>query len=292
MTNVPELTIKCLDKGFVTLVDVMPRLVPEELKTADYAVVQAARVSYGHGTKTVNEDRGLIRYLMRHNHSTPLEMIDFKFCMKLPIFVARQIIRHRTVSVNEYSGRYSIMKDEFFIPGIEAVRYQSKTNKQGGDQVASEPEAKNFVDYLDKNCDVLYTKYQEFIDKGISREQARMVLPVSNYTEWYWKINLKNLLHFLALRCDSHAQYETRVFADAMLELIKPIVPWTVEAWEDYHPMRGAITLTRLEVETLRNFLSANLWQLPVPGLDSNNKREQTEWLEKAVKIGLKVEVK
>lgn len=285
MDNVPEKTINCLDHGFVTLVDVMPRLVPKDRPTADAAVVQAARVSYGDGTKTVNEDRGLIRYLMRHNHSTPFEMIEFKFHMKMPIFVARQIVRHRMVSLNEVSGRYSILKDEFYLPDVDGIRQQSKTNKQGGDQQIESNVAAGFIDQLKSVADSTYGLYETYLEEGVSREQARMILPVNLYTEWYWKIDLKNLLHFLALRCDAHAQYETRVFADALLNLIKPIVPVTIEAWDDYHDYRGAVKLTRLEIEAIKTMLDGKI----VAPLNSDNKREQAEWVEKAAKLGLHV---
>lgn len=285
MNNVVDKTIKCLDHGFVTLVDVMPRLVPAERPTADAAIVQAARVSYGDGTKTVNEDRGLIRYLMRHNHSTPFEMIEFKFHMKMPIFVARQIVRHRMVSLNEVSGRYSILKDEFYLPEVDGIRQQSKTNKQGGDQQIDSAVAAEFIDKLKGVADSTYGLYEDYLDEGVSREQARMILPVNLYTEWYWKIDLKNLFHFLALRCDAHAQYETRVFADALLELIKPIVPTAVEAWDDYHDYRGAVKLTRLEIEAIKTMLEGKI----VAPLVSDNKREQTEWVEKAGKLGFHV---
>lgn len=285
MNNVVDKTIKCLDHGFVTLVDVMPRLVPAERPTADAAIVQAARVSYGDGTKTVNEDCGLIRYLMRHNHSTPFEMIEFKFHMKMPIFVARQIVRHRMVSLNEVSGRYSILKDEFYLPEVDGIRQQSKTNKQGGDQQIESNVAAEFIDKLKGVAELTYGLYESYLEEGVSREQARMILPVNLYTEWYWKIDLKNLFHFLALRCDAHAQYETRVFADALLELIKPIVPVAVEAWDDYHDYRGAVKLTRLEIEAIRRMLEGKI----VAPLVSDNKREQTEWVEKAAKLGLSV---
>jgi thymidylate synthase (FAD) len=288
MTNMPELTIKCLDKGFVTLVDTMPRLVPDDRKTADFAIVQAARVSYGDGTKTLNEDRGLIRYLLRHTHTTPFEMVEFKFHCKMPIFIARQWIRHRTANVNEYSGRYSVMKDEFYFPDIDNIRKQSKSNKQGGDQQMSTVDAQGFIDILNETCDKAYATYQEYIDKGVAREQSRMILPVNNYTEWYWKIDLHNLFHFLGLRCDAHAQWEIRVFADAMLSLIQPIVPLAVEAWNDYHDHRGAIKLTRLEIEALQRYVGWNV-ETYAPQLESDNKRERTEWIEKAKKLGLNV---
>jgi len=290
MQNVPELNIKCLDKGFVSLVDVMPRLVPDDRKTSDFAIVQAARVSYGDGTKTVNEDRGLIRYLLRHSHTTPFEMCEFKFHCKMPIFIARQWIRHRTANINEYSGRYSVMKDEFYIPDIDHIRQQSKNNKQGGDQQASLVDAQEFLEILNETCDKLYKIYEDFNSKRFAREQSRMILPVNNYTEWYWKIDLHNLFHFLALRCDSHAQYEIRVFADAMLKLITPIVPIAIEAWNDYHPMRGAIKFTRLEVDALRNYLNSvklNEGLSEFPSLNSGNNREELEWREKAAFLGI-----
>jgi thymidylate synthase (FAD) len=294
MNNVPERTIKCLDKGHITLIDVMPRLVPDDQKTSDYAIVQAARVSYGDGTKTVNEDRGLIRYLMRHAHTTPFEMIEFKFHAKMPIFVARQWVRHRMSSTNEYSGRYSVMKDEFYIPEVNEVRQQSKNNKQGGDQIMSELDAQGFLGELNSLCDKAYQAYEEYNKKGVARELSRMILPVNNYTEWYWKIDLHNLMHFLALRCDSHAQSEIRVFAEAMLSLIRPIVPVALEAWDDYHPMRNALKLTRLEVDALSNFFQKYRNQFSIEdvraflSINSENKREQDEWLEKTIKLGLR----
>jgi len=288
MLNLKEKTIKCLDHGHVTLVDVMPRLAPDGQTTADYAIVQAARVSYGDGTKTLNEDRGLIRYLMRHLHTTPFEMCEFKFHCKMPIFIARQWIRHRTANVNEYSGRYSILKDEFFIP--EAARQQSTQNKQGGEQRLDNATSEQFSDYISSLCGEAYSKYEEFLEKGVSRELARISLPVNLYTEWYWKIDLHNLFHFLALRCDSHAQYEIRVFADAMLDLIRPIVPVSVEAWEDYNDHRGGVKLTRLEVEAIKGTL--NRIKERHPGLlksepiHSENNREQQEWTSKSTKLG------
>jgi thymidylate synthase (FAD) len=286
MSNVLEKTIKCLDKGHVTLVDVMPRVAPEGQKTADYAIVQAARVSYGAGTKTVNEDRGLIRYLMRHSHTTPYEMVEFKFHCKMPIFIARQWIRHRTANVNEVSGRYSVLKDEFYFPDKDEVRQQSKTNKQGGDEQVSEENASYFAGRVRLTSDNSYDLYEKFIEEGISREQARMILPVNLYTEWYWKIDLHNLFHFLGLRCDAHAQYEIRVFADAMLKLIEPIVPMAVEAWNDYHPYRKAIKLTALEIETIKQAFAG----FKVKEISSDNKRERAEWVEKAKSLGLVIE--
>jgi thymidylate synthase (FAD) len=288
LTNVEEKTIKCLGKGFVQLVDAMPRLVPDTEKTADYAIAEAARVSYGDGTKTVNENRGLIRYLLRHAHTTPFEMIEFKFLCKMPIFIARQWIRHRTANVNEYSGRYSVMKDEFYIPELSDVKIQSNINKQGGDQQADSLDAQGFLGVLNDICDKAYAIYEEYNAKGFAREQSRMILPVNNYTQWYWKIDLHNLLHFLALRCDSHAQMEIRVFADAMLSLITPIVPIAIEAWNDYHPMRGAMKLTRLEVDALKKYFG---WtdEKTAPPIESTNNREQAEWEKKAAALGLRI---
>lgn len=289
MEKIPNKTIQCLDHGFVTLVDFMPRLVPDETATADFAICQAARVSYGNGTKTVNEDRGLIRYLMRLDHTSPIEMIDFKLHCKMPLFVARQWIRTRTVSVNEASARYSIMKDEFYVPSLDNVRKQSKTNKQGGTEQIEKTTADDFVGYIESLCEETYADYVKYIEEGVSREQARMVLPVNLYTEWYWKINLLNLLRFLALRSDHHAQWEIQIYANAIIELIKPIIPITLEAWEDYNYLRGAIKLTRLEVEALSKYIQGfnSFAHQPFPEINSDNKREKSEWAEKAKKLGV-----
>jgi thymidylate synthase (FAD) len=284
LSNLSELSIPCLDHGHVRLVDAMPRLV-EPGQTADSAIVQAARVSYGAGTKTLNEDRGLIRYLLRHAHTTPLEMVEFKFHCKMPIFVARQWIRHRTASVNEVSGRYSEVKDETYRPALENVRAQSRTNKQGGEEQVSLEIAQEFIDNCILDGDESFTSYRGALHDGISRELARINLPLSTYTEWYWKIDLHNLLHFLALRCDSHAQYEIRVFAEAMLKLITPIVPMTIEAWNDYHPMRGGMRLSRLEVEALAKTLEGLEPSALYAEIESDNKREQEEWRQKLAKI-------
>lgn len=267
--------IKCLDHGFVKLVDCSPRIVPDK-QTADYAIVQAARVSYGEGTKSLNEDSGLIRYLMRHRHTTPFEMVEFKFLCKMPIFVARQWIRHRTASVNEYSARYSLVKDEFYLP-TDNVRRQSTKNKQGGEELIS---CGNFVQDLEFIANLAYENYEAYIDSGVARELSRMFLPINYYTEWYWKIDLHNLLHFLALRCDSHAQKEIQVYGNAMLNLIENIVPITIKAWNDYHPMRDALLLTSLEIEAIKNKTST---------INSENKREQEEWENKKKKLGITI---
>lgn len=261
------------EHGFVALVDAMPRLVPEG-QTADMAIVQAARVSYGAGTKKIQEDRGLLRYLLRHRHTTPFEMVEFKFHVAMPIFVARQWIRHRTANVNEYSARYSIMPDRFYRPTVENVRQQSTTNRQGGEETIEVSTAEEFLGLLE-DSEALYARYLELTERGVARELARVALPVSVYTEWYWKCDLHNLLHFLSLRMDPHAQIEIRDFATAMYDLIRPIVPVTCEAFEDYRT--GSMHLTRLEVEAIRSGQP----------LDSANKRENAEWEAKKAKLGL-----
>ncbi len=226
-----------LDHGFVRLIDYMGD---------DSAVVQAARVSYGRGTKKKNEDKGLIHYLMRHRHTTPFEMCEVKFHIKLPIFVARQWIRHRTASVNEYSARYSILGKEFYLPKREHHAPQSSTNKQGRGGVLSQEEADRVLFLLENDARQCYDHYEEMLNEenpgyspdpsriGLTRELARMNLTLNYYTEWYWKVNLHNLLHFLALRSDHHAQYEIRAYADVMLEIVKAWVPLTFQAFEKY----------------------------------------------------------
>lgn len=265
--------IKVHQHGLVALVDVMPRFAPVG-KTADFAIVQAARVSYGHGTKQVNEDRGLIRYLARHRHTTPFEMVEFKFHHVMPIFVARQWIRHRTANVNEYSARYSVVKDRFYRPSLESLRQQSATNRQGGTDQVDSLTAGEFYKYLDE-VEAHYADYQKMLDKGVARELARIGLPLNVYTEWYWKIDLHNLMHFLSLRMDSHAQQEIRDFANAMFALIQPIVPIAAEAYLDYN--LHSTRLSRLEIEALRTGRP----------LASDNKREVADWDEKKKRLGL-----
>jgi thymidylate synthase (FAD) len=225
-----------LDHGFVRVVDYMGN---------DSSVVQAARVSYGQGTKKVNADKALINYLIAHRHTTPLEMCEIKFHIKLPIFVARQWIRHRTASVNEYSARYSIVEDEFYVPKSENLSAQSKINHQGRDEstVLNAAESKRVLQILKEDSLKSYEHYLEMINQdasgnivddskeGLARELARMNLPLSCYTQWYWKIDLHNLLHFLNLRADSHAQYEIRVYAQVMLDMVKQWVPHCYEAF-------------------------------------------------------------
>ena len=265
--------IKVHDHGFVSLVDCMPRMVPEG-KTGDFAIVQAARVSYGQGTKQVSEDRGLVRYLMRHRHSTPFEMVEFKFHIAMPIFIARQWIRHRTANVNEYSARYSIMPDRFYRPDIENVRKQSKSNRQGGEGPIDAGTAEEFLKLLE-GAEANYAKYLDLTERGVARELARAVLPVSVYTEWYWKCDLHNIFHFLSLRMDPHAQIEIQDYAKAMYELIKPIVPVACEAFEDYR--LNAMHLTGLEIDAIRTGKP----------LATENKRETAEWEAKKARLGL-----
>lgn len=217
---------KCLNAGFVRLVDYMG---------GDESIVQAARVSYGKGTKTPSEDRILLHYLMRHLHTTPFEMVELKFHVKLPIFVARQWIRHRTANVNELSGRYSIMKDEFYVPSEDTIKAQSAKNKQGrADEEVSADLRRKVLDTILFDQQSSYKRYEEFLDDNIARELARINLPLSLYTEWYWKIDLHNLLHFLKLRMDRHAQYEIRIYAETIGQIVKCVAPMAWEAFEDY----------------------------------------------------------
>lgn len=261
--------------GFVALIDVMPRLVNDG-QTLDSAVVQAARVSYGDGTKSPSDDRTLIRYLMRMRHTSPFEQVELKFHVKLPIFLARQWIRHRTANVNEVSARYSEMKDEFFVPLQDDVRGQGSTNKQVGAGEIDDEESDYFVTSVGLTNGFCDQEYRHALQNGVCREQARIVLPLSTYTEMYWKIDLHNLLHFLHLRLDSHAQQEIRDYAEAMRDMIKPIAPHTWSAFEDYRT--EAITLSRLEVQAIANGHA----------LQSTNKREQQEFADKLERLKIK----
>lgn len=234
-----------LNEGFVRLVDIMPRLVGPGL-TADSAIVQAARVSYGEGTTRKSRDRELIRYLIRHRHTSPLEMVNIKWHMKLPIFVARQMIRHRTSSVNEYSGRYSKMKSEFWRP--YHIRRQDTVNKQGSIDDTDEELLERFQLYLEES-ERQYNSYEYLVDQGLGRELARTGLPLSMYTEWYWELDLHNTLHFLRLRMDSHAQKEIQDYAQAMYEILKRVVPVTMEAFEDY--VLNSLTFTGPELSVI-----------------------------------------
>ncbi|MCC6962426.1 MAG: FAD-dependent thymidylate synthase [candidate division Zixibacteria bacterium] len=232
--------VKVLDRGFVRLVDFMG---------SDDAIVEAARVSYGKGTKKRREDRGLIRYLMRHQHTTPFEMVEFKFHVKLPIFVARQWIRHRTANVNEYSGRYSVMEDEFYVPQPAEIKPQSTTNRQGREEGEIDPAVREaFIAFLNTSNRKLYDEYLKTIESGIAREIARINLPLSLYTQWYWKIDLHNLFHFLKLRLEETAQYEIREYAKAMAAMTKQVVPMAWEAFEDYQLNSAAFSSIELKL--------------------------------------------
>jgi thymidylate synthase (FAD) len=244
-----------LDHGFVQLVDYMGD---------DHAIVQAARTSYGRGTRSTSEDVGLIRYLMRHRHTTPFEMCEIKLLVRLPIFVARQWIRHRTASVNEYSARYSILDREFYIPQPEHLAAQSSTNRQGRGDVLSGEEAEMVMRLLREDAERNYGHYETMLNEGgngpidpsrqgLSRELARMNLTLNYYTKWYWKVNLHNLFNFLALRVDHHAQYEIRVYAQKILEIAKLWVPHSVAAFEEYR--LGAFTLSATMLELVRKMM-------------------------------------
>ena len=249
--------IPVLDHGFIRVIDYMGD---------DDAVVQAARVSYGKGTKKLTEDQALINYLMRHRHSTPFEMCELKFHIKLPIFVARQWIRHRTANVNEYSARYSIMDNEFYVPKPEHLAAQSSSNRQGRGNIIEGERAAHILQLLKDDAARAYTHYQTMLNEdesgnvfnqeedGLARELARMNLPVNFYTQWYWKIDLHNLMHFLSLRADSHAQYEIRVYAEAMLEVLKKWVPYCYQAFTDYR--QGAVTMSAKSMAVIRALLN------------------------------------
>ncbi len=229
--------IPILDHGFIRVIDYMGD---------DSSIVQAARVSYGKGTKKVSTDAGLIKYLMRHWHSTPFEMCEIKYHVKLPIFIARQWIRHRTANVNEYSARYSILDKEFYLPSPEHLASQSKNNRQGRGNIIEGDQAKNVLDLLKNDAERTYKNYEEMLNErydgstidqnktGLARELARMNLTLNTYTQWYWKTDLLNLMNFIRLRADDHAQYEIRAYADCMLDTLKKWVPITYEAFMDY----------------------------------------------------------
>jgi thymidylate synthase (FAD) len=267
--------IKCLDHGFVRLIDYMGD---------DDAIVQAARVSYGKGTKSVTEDRGLIRYLMRHRHTSPFEMVEFKFHVKLPIFVARQWIRHRTANVNEYSGRYSEMRDEFYVPELEQLRPQSTMNKQGReDEPLARAKAQEIQSDLEEKQSMLFDSYTQYIEDGLARELARINLPLSTYTEWYWKIDLHNLFHFLRLRIDSHAQYEIRVYGEIIANMVKEICPLAYEAFEDYSTNNAFFSGGELNI--LKNIIDKEKISDEILERSGLSKREIREFQEKIDKI-------
>ncbi|MHB8637029.1 MAG: FAD-dependent thymidylate synthase [Fimbriimonadaceae bacterium] len=233
--------IDCLDKGFVRLVDYMG---------SDARIVQSARVSYGAGTKSYREDRGLINYLMRNAHTSPFEQVQLTFHTKMPIFVARQWVRHRTARLNEISGRYSVMADEFYVPAPEEIRPQSEDNKQGrSGERFPEAEEREIIAAMEEEQRSAYAAYTRLLDKNLARELARANLPVSLYTEWYWQIDLHNLFHFLRLRMDAHAQYEIRVYAEVMATCAKAVAPLAYEAFEEH--ILGALELSRSEIAAL-----------------------------------------
>lgn len=245
-----------LDHGFVRVVDYMGN---------DDAIVQAARVSYGKGTKKRTEDRGLIHYLLRHSHTTPFEMCEIKFHIKLPIFIARQWIRHRTANVNEHSARYSILDKEFYIPSPDHLAVQSSTNRQGRGDVLPPEYAQYVMNLLQEDAERVYTHYEELLNEdvdgnilnpqkdGLARELARMNLSLNFYTQWYWKIDLHNLMHFLALRADSHAQYEIRAYADVMVDILARWVPFTYEAFLQYR--KEGIHFSKNGLDVLKKLL-------------------------------------
>lgn len=275
--------IPVLDHGFVRVVDYMGD---------DGAVVQAARVSYGRGTKAVSEDRGLIRYLMRHRHSTPFEMCEIKYHVKLPIFVARQWIRHRTANVNEYSARYSVMDREFYIPEPEQLAAQSSVNRQGRGEVLEGEDAALVLDMLREDATRNYDHYAWMLNEdeegqpvekgrsGLARELARMNLTLNTYTQWYWKTDLHNLLHFLSLRADAHAQYEIRVYAEAMLRTVEAWVPHCYEAFSDYR--MGAATFSAQMLSIVKRMLAGEQVTQETSGLSKREWRELMETLGRA----------
>ncbi|MBX6369463.1 MAG: FAD-dependent thymidylate synthase [Rhodospirillales bacterium] len=273
--------IPVLDHGFVRVIDYMGD---------DNAVVQAARVSYGRGTKKVSEDKALIFYLLRHRHTTPFEMCEIKYHVKLPIFVARQWIRHRTANVNEYSARYSILDKEFYLPSPEHLAAQSSTNRQGRGEVLSAEEARRVLDLLREDSERAYRGYVELLNHdeegrvidpgrtGIARELARMNLSLNFYTQWYWKTDLHNLLHFLDLRADSHAQYEIRAYAEAMIGTVERWVPMTAEAFRQYR--RGGAHLSAAGLEVVKRLIAGEKVEQAESGLSKR------EWAELMAALG------
>jgi thymidylate synthase (FAD) len=256
-----------LDHGFIRVIDYMGD---------DSAIVQAARVSYGAGTKHVQNDEGLIRYLMRHWHSTPFEMCEIKLHVKLPVFVARQWIRHRTANVNEYSARYSILDREFYIPAPDQLAAQSTVNNQGRGEVLQGEEAARVLDLLKSDANRAYDHYEAMLSQdgqqGLARELARMNLPANIYTQWYWKVDLHNLFHFLRLRADPHAQYEIRVYAEAIAACVKDWVPLAYGAFEDYR--MGGVTLSAKAIAVLKRRLAGETVTQEASGMSKGEWRE------------------
>ncbi|SIS88061.1 FAD-dependent thymidylate synthase [Paracoccus saliphilus] len=259
-----------LDHGFVRVVDYMGD---------DAAICQAARVSYGRGTKSVQNDEGLIRYLMRHWHSTPFEMCEVKLHVKLPVFVARQWIRHRTANVNEYSARYSILDREFYIPAPEHLAAQSQQNNQGRDEVLQGEEAARVLDLLREDSMRSYDHYEAMLSQdgqqGLARELARMNLPANIYTQWYWKVDLHNLLHFLRLRADAHAQFEIRAYADALCGIVADWVPAAFAAFRDYR--MESVSLSAQAIAVLKRRLAGETVTQEQSGMSAREWREFEE---------------
>ena len=259
-----------LDHGFIRVIDYMGD---------DSAIVQAARVSYGAGTKHVQNDEGLIRYLMRHWHSTPFEMCEIKLHVKLPVFVARQWIRHRTANVNEYSARYSILDREFYIPAPDQLAAQSTVNNQGRGEVLTGEEAARVLDLLKSDANRAYDHYEAMLSQdgqqGLARELARMNLPANIYTQWYWKTDLHNLFHFLRLRADPHAQYEIRVYAEAIAACVRDWVPLAFGAFEDYR--MGGMTLSAKAISVLKRRLAGETVSQEDSGMSKGEWREFVE---------------
>ena len=275
LENILFEAIPVLDHGFVRVIDYMGD---------DTSIVQAARVSYGKGTKQVSTDSGLIKYLMRHWHSTPFEMCEIKYHIKLPIFIARQWIRHRTANVNEYSARYSILDKEFYLPNQENLAAQSKNNRQGRGEILTGDQAKEVLNLLKHDAERTYDNYETMLNErydgsvidekksGLARELARMNLTLNTYTQWYWKTDLLNLMNFLRLRADSHAQYEIRAYADVMLETLKKWVPITFEAFMDYRV--GGTEVSSKGKRVLKDLISGKNINIESSGL---SKREWNE---------------
>ena len=274
--------IPILDHGFIRVIDYMGD---------DSSIVQAARVSYGKGTKKVSTDEGLIRYLLRHWHSTPFEMCEIKYHVKLPIFIARQWIRHRTANVNEYSARYSILDKEFYIPTEDKLAAQSKSNRQGRGDILTGDQAQEVLNILKDDSTRTYQNYEKMLNErydgsiidenkdGLARELARMNLTLNSYTQWYWKTDLLNLMNFLFLRADIHAQYEIRVYAEAMIETLKKWVPITHSAFLDYR--LGAAHVSSKGLQVIKSLLNGNEANFEKSGLSKREWNELMEVLEK-----------
>ena len=278
--------LPALDHGFIRVIDYMGD---------DTSIVQSARVSYGKGTKQVSTDGGLIKYLMRHWHSTPFEMCEIKYHVKLPIFVARQWIRHRTANVNEYSARYSILDKEFYLPSKENLAAQSTSNRQGRGEVINGKQADNILDILKKDAEQTYANYETMLNekfdgskinesnKGLARELARMNLTLNTYTQWYWKTDLLNLLNFLSLRADNHAQYEIRAYADVMINSLKKWVPITFDAFMDYRV--GGMELSAKAKAVVQKMLKGENCK------PENSNLSKREWNELMESLGFKEKI-